>query len=140
MPYTIVHSTQFFEFIKTIVDNATSGTTIRLAPVLFQPIATDDVARQVARAAVNPPVNGIVEIAGPEQFRLDQLVSQTLAARQDPRQVIGDPNARYSGALLNERTLVPGDGARLGEIRLTEWQAQMAAKAAAPQPATVAAR
>jgi uncharacterized protein YbjT (DUF2867 family) len=137
LPYTIVHSTQFFEFIKTIVDSATAGNTVRLAPVLFQPIASEDVARAVGRAAVSAPVNGIIEIAGPQQFRLDQLVSETLSARKDPRQVISDPNARYSGALLNERTLVPGDGARLGEIRLADWQAQM--RQAAPQPATVAA-
>lgn len=139
MPYTIVHSTQFFEFIKTIVDSATKGGVIRLAPVLFQPIASDDVAKAVGRASVSPPVNGYIEIAGPDQFRLDHLVSTTLAARHDPRQVISDPDARYSGALLEEHTLVPGPGAQLGAIHLRDWQAQMAGTAA-PQPATAGAR
>jgi uncharacterized protein YbjT (DUF2867 family) len=140
MPYTIVHSTQFFEFIKSIVDMATAGGVVRLAPVLFQPIASDDVARAVARAAVAEPVNGFIEIAGPDQFRLDHLVSETLAARHDPRQVISDPNARYSGAILEEHTLVPGPDAQLGATHLREWQAQMAARAASPQPVAAAAR
>lgn len=138
MPYTIVHSTQFFEFIKSIVDMSTSGTAIRLAPVLFQPIAAEDVAKAVGKAAVSPPVNGIVEIAGPELFRLDQLVRETLAARNDARPVITDPTARYSDALLNERTLVPSEGAKLGELRLRDWQAQQ--RQAANQPAMASAR
>lgn len=124
LPYSIVHSTQFFEFVKSIAQTATVGNTVRLAPVLIQPIAAEDVAKAVGKVAVGAPVNGIVEIAGPEQFRLDELIRETLKARQDPREVLTDRGARYSGALLGERTLVPGDGARLGEIHFQEWLGQ----------------
>ena len=113
IPYSIVHATQFFEFVEGIADAATDGDTVRLAPVLIQPMAADDVASAVGRIALGPPVNGIVEIAGPEQFRLDELIRRSLAAQNDPRQVVADPHARYFGAELNERTLVPGDGASL---------------------------
>ena len=121
MPYTIVRSTQFFEFLKRIADEATDGNTVRIAPVLFQPIAADDVAKAVARVAVSAPVNGIVEIAGPQQFRFDEFIRLGLGARQDPRVVVADPHARYFGTELGERTLVPGADARLGEIRFEEW-------------------
>jgi uncharacterized protein YbjT (DUF2867 family) len=121
IPYSIVRSTQFFEFLKRIADEATDGNTVRIAPVLFQPIAADDVAKAVARVAVSAPVNGIVEIAGPQQFRFDEFIRLGLAARQDPRVVVADPHAHYFGTALSERTLVPGPDARLGEIRFEEW-------------------
>lgn len=121
IPYTIVRSTPFFEFVKRIVDEATDGDTVRIAPVLFQPIAADDVAKAVALVAVSAPVNGIVEIAGPEQFRFDQFIGQQLRARYDQRLVVPDPHAHYFGTELGERTLVPGPDARLGEIRFEEW-------------------
>lgn len=124
IPYSIVHATQFFEFVKSIADGATDGTTVRLAPVLIQPMAADDVATAVGRTAVGPPVNGIIEVAGPEQFRLDELIGQALQARKDPREVVADPKARYFGVLLSERTLVPDDGATLGEIRFGDWLVQ----------------
>jgi uncharacterized protein YbjT (DUF2867 family) len=126
IPYTIVHATQFFEFIKNIAAAATVGNTVRLAPVLIQPMAADDVAKAVGRIAVGPAVNGIVEVAGPEQFRLDELVREGLLAWQDPREVVADPQSRYFSVLLGERTLVPADGARLGEIRFREWLGQPA--------------
>ena len=94
---------------------------MRIAPVLFQPMAADDVAKAVGRVAVSAPLNGIVEIAGPEQFRFDEFIRLGLAARQDPREVIADPHARYFGTELGERTLVPGAEARLGEIRFEDW-------------------
>ncbi len=124
IPYSIVHATQFFEFVKSIAATATDGDTVRLAPVLIQPIAADDVARAVGRVAVGAPVNGIVEVAGPEQFRLDELIRRGLTAWNDQRTVVADPHARYFGAELGERTLVPGEGARLGETRFDDWLRQ----------------
>lgn len=124
IPYSIVHATQFFEFIKGIADDATDGNTVRLAAVLIQPMAAEDVASAVGRVAVGPPVNGIVEVAGPQQFRLDELIRRFLRERGDPREVITDPNARYFGVRLGERTLVPGDDARLAETRLDDWLSQ----------------
>jgi uncharacterized protein YbjT (DUF2867 family) len=129
-PYSIVHATQFFEFLKGLADISSDGDKVRLPHVLFQPMAADDVASGVARVAVGPPVNGIIEIAGPEQFRVDDLVRRRLAALKDPRQVIADPNALYSGAKINERTLVPGNNARLGETRFDTWLTQSALRAA----------
>jgi uncharacterized protein YbjT (DUF2867 family) len=126
IPYSIVHATQFFEFIKSIAAAATDGNTVRLAPVLIQPIAADDVARAVGEVSVGSPANGIVEVAGPEQFRLDELIRRGLSARNDPREVIAEPHARYFGAELGERTLLPGDDARLGETRLEDWLRQPA--------------
>ena len=122
VPHSIVHATQFFEFIDGIADAATDGDTIRLAPVLIQPVAADDVASAVGRTAVGAPINGIVEVAGPEQFRLDELIRHRLAVRNDPREVISDPKARYFGAELSERTLVPEDNAMLGETAFADWQ------------------
>jgi uncharacterized protein YbjT (DUF2867 family) len=121
VPYSIVHATQFFEFIKGIADAATEGGSVRLAPVLIQPIAADDVAAAVARVAVSPPLNGLAEVAGPEQFRLDQLIRRQLAARDDPREVVIDPHARYFGVELSERMLLPADTAQLGETRFEDW-------------------
>ena len=121
VPYSIVHATQFFEFLKSIADAATVGDTVRLAPVLIQPMAAEDVATEVARVAIGAPLNGIVEAGGPEQFRMDELVRRYLAAREDQRSVIADPDARYNGAKLGERTLVPGDKANIGETRFEDW-------------------
>lgn len=126
-PYSIVHATQFFEFVQGIAQAATDGDTVRLPPVLIQPIAADDVAAAVGRVAVGTPLNGTVEVAGPEQFRLDELIRRDLSARHDPRQVIADPHARYFGAELAERTLVPGDGALLAETRFDDWFSQSTA-------------
>jgi uncharacterized protein YbjT (DUF2867 family) len=128
IPYSIVHATQFFEFLKGLADISTDGDTVRLPHVLFQPMAADDVASGVGRIAVGPPVNGIVDIAGPEQFRLDDLVRRRLAALNDPRKVIADPKARYSGATISEKTLLPGSTARLGETRFETWLTQSAGK------------
>jgi uncharacterized protein YbjT (DUF2867 family) len=130
IPYTIIRSTQFFEFLKRIADEATDENTVHIPPVLFQPIAADDVAKAVARVAVSAPVNGMVEIAGPQQFRFDEFIRLGLSARQDPRVVIADPQAHYFGTQLGERSLVPTGDARLGEIRLEEWLGK-----SAPQPA-----
>ncbi len=121
IPYSIVHATQFFEFVKSIADAATNGNSVRLAPVLIQPMAAEDVATAVCKVAVEPPVNGTVEVAGPERFRLDELIRRGLSARNDPREVIADKHARYFGAELSESTLVPGDDARLGETRFEDW-------------------
>jgi uncharacterized protein YbjT (DUF2867 family) len=124
IPYTILHATQFFEFIKGIAAAATDGNTVRLAPVLIQPMAAEDVASAVGRIAVGSPVNGIVEVAGPQQFRLDELIRRVLREAGDPREVITDPHARYFGAQLGERTLVPSDAARLAETRFDDWLSQ----------------
>jgi uncharacterized protein YbjT (DUF2867 family) len=121
IPYSIVHATQFFEFINGIADTATSGNTVRLAHVLIQPMAAEDVASAVADVTVGPPVNGIIEVAGPQQFHLDELVRNTLRERYDPREVITDPHAPYSGAELHERTLVPAAGASLAKTSFDQW-------------------
>jgi len=131
IPYTIIHATQFFEFLKGLADISMVGDRVHLPHVLFQPMAADDVARAVERIAVGAPVNGIVEIGGPEQFRVDELVRQRLASLKDPREVIADPNARYSGAKISEKTLVPGNNARLGETRFETWLTQSAGTARA---------
>jgi uncharacterized protein YbjT (DUF2867 family) len=134
IPYSIIRSTQFFEFLKRIADDATDGNRVRIPPVLFQPIAAQDVANAVCRVAVGAPLNDIVEIAGPEQFRFDEFIRLGLGARHDSREVIADPEAHYFGALLDERSLVPLGEARLGEIRFEEWLAQ------SPVPAAATAR
>jgi uncharacterized protein YbjT (DUF2867 family) len=126
IPYSIVHATQFFEFVERIGDEATVGTTVRLPPVLIQPMAADDVAKAVGNIAVGAPVNGTVEVAGPQQFRFDELIRQSLAARNDRREIVLDPHARYFGAELGERSLVPGGEARLGDIRFEDWLGQPA--------------
>ena len=124
IPYSIVHATQFFEFLKGIADISTVDNKVTLPPARIQPMAAEDVASAVARVAVGPPVNGTVEIGGPETFRLDELVRRYLAARKDPREVVTDPHAGYYGIEVSERTLVPGDDARLGETRFETWLSQ----------------
>src|SRR5215813_568139 len=121
IPYSIVRATQFFEFVKAIADSATDGNTVRLPPVRFQPMAADDVATAVSKVAMGSPLNGIVEVGGPEQFRFDELIRLSFSARNDRREVVADPHARYFGTELSERSLVPGKDARLGEIRLEDW-------------------
>jgi len=130
IPYSIVQATQFFEFLKGIADISMQDGKVHLPPMPFQPMAGDDVATAVARVAVEAPVNGTVEVAGPQPFRLDELIRLRLAQLNDPREVVADPNARYSGAKVDERTLVPGEAARLGETRFETWVTQPAAKAA----------
>jgi uncharacterized protein YbjT (DUF2867 family) len=130
IPYSIVHATQFFEFLKGLADISVVDGKVHLPHVLFQPMAADDVASGVARIAAGQPVNGIVEIAGPEQLRVDELVRRRLAALKDTREVIADPNARYGGAKIGERTLLPGKDARLGETTFETWLKQSALLAA----------
>jgi uncharacterized protein YbjT (DUF2867 family)/nitrite reductase/ring-hydroxylating ferredoxin subunit len=140
IPYSIVRATQFFEFVNRIADSATDGNTVRLPPVRFQPMAADDVASAVARVAMGSPLNGIVEIAGPEQFRFDEVIRKGLSARKDPREVIADPHARYFGTELSERSLVPDGDAQLGETRFEDWLSRSASQIppTAQQPATAA--
>jgi uncharacterized protein YbjT (DUF2867 family) len=121
IPYSLVHATQFYEFVDRIADSATEGDTVRIAPVLFQPMAADDVALAVCRVAVGAPINGTVEVAGPRQYRFDDLIREALAARRDSRTVAADPMAPYFGAVLSERSLVPADGAALGTIPFEDW-------------------
>jgi len=121
IPYTIVRATQFFEFVKPIADYSTEGNQVRLPQALIQPMAADDVASLVARIATSAPLNGMVEIGGPEKFPLDELARRDLAARNDPRQVIADPHARYYGVAVKERSLVPEDNAQLGATRYQDW-------------------
>lgn len=124
IPYTIVHATQFFEFAKPIADQFTDGDTVRVPPVLIQPIAADDIAAAVCEVCQRPPSDGVIEVAGPEELRFDDLVRQRLAADGDPRIVVADPKARYFGAELQQRTLVADDGARLGKTRFEDWLGQ----------------
>jgi uncharacterized protein YbjT (DUF2867 family) len=121
IPYSIIHSTQFFEFVKRIADEATTGNSVHLPPVLFQPIAADDVVSALGKVATSAPLNGAIEIAGPEQFRFDELIRQRLSALNDPREVIADPHARYFGAEMSEKSLVPVGDAQLGETRFEDW-------------------
>ena len=127
IPYSIVHATQFFEFIKTIADTLTVDGVVRVPSVAFQPMAADDIASAVGRAAAGAPVNGIVEIGGPERFRFDEPVRRVLAALNDPREVVTDSAARYFGIPVGQDTLVPGDGATRGEIWFDDWLGQSAA-------------
>lgn len=121
LPYSLVHATQFFEFIGTIADVSTSEGTVRLPSALSQPIAAVDVALAVAQIAAGPPVDGDVEIAGPEVFGLDELVRRVLAARHDSRPVAQDEDAPYFGAPIEERTLLPAEDAQVFGTRLKEW-------------------
>jgi uncharacterized protein YbjT (DUF2867 family) len=121
IPYTILRATQFFEFIGRMADAGVNGETIQLAPVLVQPEAADDVAAALAEIALGEPVNGIVELAGPEQFRLDELARHLLRANNDSRRVTADVHARYFGAELDEHSLTPGDGARIAPTRFEDW-------------------
>ncbi|MFG3164910.1 SDR family oxidoreductase [Streptomyces sp. NPDC048232] len=124
IPYSIVHATQFFEFMNGIAASSTDGDTVRLAPVKIQPILADEVAAAVGRAATGQPVNGVTEVAGPEAFRLDELLRDTLAAQNDPRTVVTDPHAPYFGAELQENTLLPGPDAHIAETRYSDWLAR----------------
>jgi uncharacterized protein YbjT (DUF2867 family) len=124
IPYSIVRATQFFEFIKGIADLSTDGNTVRLPADLIQPMAAEDVASAVCRVALGSPLNRTIEIGGPEQFPLYEVVRRDLAARKDPREVVADPQARYYGIKLSETTLVPGGDARLGETRFETWLSQ----------------
>ncbi|WP_405987438.1 SDR family oxidoreductase [Streptomyces sp. NBC_00872] len=124
IPYSIVHATQFFEFVKAIAAAATEGDTVRLAPVKIRPIGSDDVAAAVGRTAVGAPVNGVVEVAGPDEFQLDQLVREGLAAENDPRTVVTDAHAPYFGTELKETTLLPGPDAHIAGTRFVDWLAQ----------------
>jgi uncharacterized protein YbjT (DUF2867 family) len=140
IPYSIVRATQFFEFLKGIADFSTDGNKVRLPPALIQPMAADDVASAVGQIAVGSAVNGTVEVGGPEQFHLDELVRRGLAAWKDPREVVADPNARYYGIKVTDETLIPSDGARLGQTRFETWLSQLAAQtpSAHPQPRAAA--
>ena len=139
IPYTIVHATQFFEFLKGLADISMVGDKVHLPHVLFQPMAADDVATAIARIALGQPVNGILEIGGPEQFRVDELVRWRLASLKDPREVVADPNARYDGAAVSERTLLPGKDARLGETRFADWLKSPASQPPKAKPSSAAA-
>lgn len=124
IPFTIVHSTQFFEFLGGIAQSGTDGDWVRLSPAFVQPIASDDVAAAVADVALGAPANGVVEIAGPQRVRLSDLVQQFLSAKHDPRKVVADVHARYFGAELNDQTLIPGDNPRIAPTGFKEWLSQ----------------
>jgi uncharacterized protein YbjT (DUF2867 family) len=126
VPDSIVRATQFFEFVPGIADAAMDGATVRLPPALFQPMAADDIAMALARVALGSAVNGIVEIAGPDQFRLDELIRERLSATGDPRTVVTDPQASYFGMMPGERTLLPGDDALLTATHYADWLNQTA--------------
>jgi len=129
IPYTIIRSTQFMEFLRAIADSGSEGSIVRISPGLFQPIAADDVAAIVAEVALAAPANGIVEIAGPERAPFNEIVARYLKAVGDPRQVVSDPEARYYGSRVEERSLVPLGEARLGRIGLEEWLRRSQARA-----------
>jgi uncharacterized protein YbjT (DUF2867 family) len=126
IPYSIVHATQFFEFIDRIADDATEGETVHLPPAQIQPMAADDVASALGRVAIGPPLNRTVDIAGPEQFRLDELIRKVLAIRSDPREVVADPEAQYFGISPTGDVLIPDGDALIGPTRLEDWLAQTA--------------
>jgi uncharacterized protein YbjT (DUF2867 family) len=127
LPYTIVHATQFFEFVMGIADEATDGDTVRVAPAYFQPMASADVAEAVAIAASNAPLNGIREVGGPQMYRLDELIGKALGAHNDSRTVVADPDAGYWGAPVGEYTLTPGKGAVLFDTRFEDWVSEAVA-------------
>jgi uncharacterized protein YbjT (DUF2867 family) len=121
VPFTIVRATQFFEFIGAIADSGTKDGIVRMPSALMQPMVSDDVAAAVADVALAEPVNGTVEVAGPEPFQIDEIVRQFLAARSDPREVITDEKADYYGIPVSRTSLMPGPGARLGATRFADW-------------------
>jgi uncharacterized protein YbjT (DUF2867 family) len=129
IPYTIIRATQFMEFLRGIADSSAEGNIVRLPPVLFQPIAADDVAPSVAEVALAAPRGGIVEIAGPERAPFNEIVARYLKAVGDPREVVRDPEARYWGGRVEKRSLVPLGEARLGRIGLDEWLRRSQTKA-----------
>jgi nitrite reductase/ring-hydroxylating ferredoxin subunit len=139
IPYTIVHATQFFEFTKRIADEATVGNTVTVPPVLFQPMAADDVASALCKVATSSPPNGAIEIAGPEAFRFDELIRKRISVLDDSREVVADPRAQYFGTELSERSIVPGGDAQLGETRFDEWLAQPANQVPPSKPQTATA-
>ncbi|MDQ2705166.1 MAG: NAD(P)H-binding protein, partial [Pseudomonadota bacterium] len=124
IPFTIVHSTQFFEFLGGIAQSATIGDTVTVSSAYFQPIASDDVADVMADVALAEPINDVMEIGGPEPFRMNELVARFLQATNDPRQVVGDPHALYFGTELDDRSLVPAGGARIGSQSFAVWFAR----------------
>ncbi|WP_030682383.1 SDR family oxidoreductase [Streptomyces cellulosae] len=124
IPYSIVHATQFFEFATGLADGATEGDTVRLPDARIQPIVSDDVAAAVGRTAVGAPLGGVVEVAGPEAFPLEEFIRRGLAAGNDPREVVTDPKARYWGAELEENTLLPGPDAHIARTRFADWLAR----------------
>jgi len=126
VPYTIVHATQFFEFAVRMADEASDGGTVRVPPVLIQPMAAEDVAAAVCDVVLGAPLNTTIEIAGPQPLRFEDFVRQGLRAVGDQRVVVADPQARYFGAWLSERTLLPGDGARLGATKFDDWLSRRA--------------
>ncbi len=123
----IVHATQFFEFVKNIAQSATDGSTVRLSSVLMQPMVSDDVAAAVADVALGQPMNGMIEVAGPDRIRQDELVRQFLSATGDPRKVVTDVDARYFGIEVNDQRLVPGAKARLAPTHFSDWLSHSAA-------------
>src|SRR5213593_4313891 len=131
VPFTIVRSTQFFEFAKGLIQSVTEGQTVRLSPALMQPIAADDVAAALTGLALAKPSNGTIEIAGPEPIRMDEFARRFLSATRDPRKVTTDVHARYFGTELNDQSLTPGDNARLGPTRFEEWLSRSTAQKAA---------
>ena len=128
IPYTIVHATQFFEFLGFIADSATDGNTVTLPPALCQPMAAADVSKAMANAALGEPVNGIVEVGGPKAYPLPDLIRTVLTAHGDARDVVSDPAAKYWGVAIEERTLVPDEGAALSDTKLEDWILEAAAK------------
>jgi len=126
IPYTIVHATQFFEFVDGIAKGATEGQTVRVPPVLMQPIAADDVAAVMADVALAKPLNGMVEIAGPDLIRQDELVRQFLSKKREARMVVTDPKALYYGLPVNDQSLTPGDNPRIGPTHFADWLASNA--------------
>jgi uncharacterized protein YbjT (DUF2867 family) len=128
VPYTILRATQFFEFIGRIADSSTDGDTVHLAPVFVQPEAADDVAATLAEIALNQPVNGIVELAGPDQFRLDELAERVLRAKNDPRHVRADMHATYFGAELDDYSLTPENNVRIAPTHFEDWLSQSVAE------------
>ena len=133
IPYTILRATQFFEFIGRIADSSADGDTVRLAPVMVQPEAADDVAAALADIATNPPLNDTVELAGPEPYRLDELARRVLSAKGDARQVKADVHARYFGAELDDHSLTPGDNPRIAPTRFEDWLSQSTAPGRRPE-------
>jgi uncharacterized protein YbjT (DUF2867 family) len=131
IPFTIVRSTQFFEFAKGIIQSATEGQTVRLSPALFQPIAADDVAAALTGLALAEPLNGTIEIAGPKPIRMDEFARRFLSATRDPRKVTADVHAQYFGTELNDQSLIPGDNARLGPTHFADWLSRSTAQKAA---------
>jgi uncharacterized protein YbjT (DUF2867 family) len=129
IPYTIVHATQFFEFLKPLADRATKDGVVRVSSALVQPMSGDDVAAMLERIALAPPTNTVIEIAGPQSFRLDDAIRRRLAALRDPREVIGDPQTPYAGAVLQERTLLPGPRAQLATTTFESWLASQPERA-----------